>query len=399
MKWLEQLTGVQAVEQLLEYSQDPKIWMTQVFLLVLATVVVNFVLMRVIDILEHYISKSRSLWDDALLEAARVPIKLLIWVVGLSMSIRVMRHVSDAVVFDYAPEARKVAFVIIGALFLTRLIRYVEKNLVNPDRMHQPMDETTAQAVGKLLRISVIITAVLIIMQTLGYSISGVLAFGGVGGIAVGFAARDMLANFFGALVVYMDQPFKVGDWVRSPDREIEGTVEDIGWRMTRIRTFDKRPLYVPNAVFTNVVVENPSRMLNRRIYEKIGIRYDDWHLMKTITDEVRDLLENHDEIDTTQTLMVNFNSYQDSYLEFFIYTFTRTREWVKFHQIKQEILLQVMEIIEKHGAEVAFPTRTLHLFREQHGEHESMDAEDEEYAEYEPTRPGRRGEAEGGDT
>ena len=90
------------------------------------------------------------------------------------------------------------------------------------------------------------------------------------------FAAKDLLANFFGGLTIYLDRPFAVGDWIRSPDREIEGTVERIGWRLTLIRTFDKRPLYIPNAVFTTIAVENPSRMHNRRIYETIGIRYDD---------------------------------------------------------------------------------------------------------------------------
>ena len=73
-----------------------------------------------------------------------------------------------------------------------------------------------------------------------------------------------------------MDRPFTIGDWVRSPDRSIEGTVEDIGWRVTRIRTFDQRPLYVPNAVFSQIAIENPSRMLNRRIYELFGLRYED---------------------------------------------------------------------------------------------------------------------------
>ena len=82
-----------------------------------------------------------------------------------------------------------------------------------------------------------------------------------MGGIAVGFAARDLLANFLGGLSIFMDRPFAVGDWIRSPDREIEGTVEDVGWRVTRIRTFDQRPLYVPNSVFSTVALENPSRL------------------------------------------------------------------------------------------------------------------------------------------
>ena len=109
-----------------------------------------------------------------------------------------------------------------------------------------------------------------------------------VGGIAVGFAARDLLANLFGGLTIYLDRPFSVGDWIRSPDRQIEGVVERIGWRSTVVRRFDKRPLYVPNSVFSTVVVENPSRMTNRRIYETIGLRYDDARVVGAITDAVR---------------------------------------------------------------------------------------------------------------
>ncbi|HAH80902.1 MAG TPA: mechanosensitive ion channel protein MscS, partial [Gammaproteobacteria bacterium] len=127
------------------------------------------------------------------------------------------------------------------------------------------LDQTTASAVGKLLRATVAITGTLLVLQAFGVSVSGVLAFGGIGGIAIGFAARDLLANFFGALMIFLDRPFSVGDWVRSPDRDIEGTVEDIGWRLTRIRTFDKRPLYLPNSIFSSLAVENPSRMNSRR--------------------------------------------------------------------------------------------------------------------------------------
>ena len=95
-------------------------------------------------------------------------------------------------------------------------------------------------AITKLLQMFVIITATLVVLQTLGVSVSGVLALGGIGGLAIGFAAKDLLANFFGGLMLYLDRPFAVGDWIRSPDREIEGDVEQIGWRLTRIRTFDK---------------------------------------------------------------------------------------------------------------------------------------------------------------
>jgi len=153
-----------------------------------------------------------------------------------------------------------------------------------------------------------------------------------------------------------------VGDWIRSPDRNIEGTVEQIGWRLTTIRTFDQRPLYVPNSTFTTIAVENPSRMHNRRIYETIGIRYADVHSMKKIVDEIREMLKNHDEIDTDQTLIVNFLTFNASSLDIMVYTFTKTVVWVRFHEVKEEILLKISDIIESYGAEVAFPTRTLHL-------------------------------------
>ena len=212
------------------------------------------------------------------------------------------------------------------------------------------------------------ITGTLLVLQAFGVSVSGVLAFGGIGGIAIGFAARDLLANFFGALMIFLDRPFSVGDWVRSPDRDIEGTVEDIGWRLTRIRTFDKRPLYLPNSIFSSLAVENPSRMYNRRIYETIGLRYDDIGSMEVIVQAVRELLEASDEIDQKQILMVNFVTFGPSSVDFFIYTFTKTVDWQTYHGVKQRILLNVAKIIESHGAEIAFPTQTLHVVPEPSG-------------------------------
>jgi MscS family membrane protein len=200
------------------------------------------------------------------------------------------------------------------------------------------------------------------ILQTLGFSISGVLAFGGIGGVAVGFASKDLLSNFFGGFIIYMDRPFAVGDWVRSPDREIEGTVENIGWRVTRIRTFDKRPLYVPNSVFSHIAVENPSRMSNRRIKETIGIRYDDASKIEIIINQIKEMLKKHSDIDAGKTLIVNFNCFAPSSLDFFIYTFTKTTDWIEFHNVKQDVLLKIIKIVNENGAEFAFPTSTMHL-------------------------------------
>ena len=124
--------------------------------------------------------------------------------------------------------------------------------------LNRPVLTQRHLALAKLLRLSIVISAVLVALPTVGIEITALLAFGGVGGLAVGFAAQDLLSNFFGGLMIYLDRPFTIGDWIRSPDREIEGTVESIGWRLTVVRTFDKRPLYIPNSVFTTLTVENP---------------------------------------------------------------------------------------------------------------------------------------------
>ena len=333
-----------------------------VFALVFGTAFVAYVVSHIIRALENKFSNTRNLWDDALLHAARKPLVAFVWLQGVYWAAEVAHHYSEAEIFKANQKMLELGFIWIVVWALLRMIKEAEQILVSPVKMKKPMDYTTVNAVSKLSRAVVIITAVLIVMQTLGYSISGVLAFGGVGGIAVGFAAKDLLANFFGGMIVHLDRPFKVGDWVRSPDRNIEGTVEHIGWRVTTIRTFDQRPLYVPNAAFTTIAVENPSRMYNRRIYETIGIRYADVSQMADIVSDIRSMLENHEEIETQRTLIVNFVAFNSSSLDIMVYTFTKTTEWVRFHEIKQDVLLRISDIIEGYGAEVAFPTRTLHL-------------------------------------
>jgi len=183
-----------------------------------------------------------------------------------------------------------------------------------------------------------------------------------IGGIIVGFAAKDLLANFFGGLMIYLDRPFTEGDWIRSPDREIEGTVEYIGWRLTRIRTFDQRPLYIPNSAFANIAVENPSRMSHRRINEAIGVRYDDIGAVPAIVDNVKRMLREHPAIDAEKTLIVNLNEFSASSVDILIYAYTGTTDWSEFHAVKQSVLMKVHEIVAAHGAEIAFPTTTVHL-------------------------------------
>ncbi len=347
-------------------------WVIQVFLVVLSTLIIAFFVRLFLKKLGLKSQQTQNLWDDAFVESLHLPCRGLIWLMGISFAADLVAVEAESSIAPITDKVREIGLIILISWFFVRLVKALEKNLTNPKYQSKPMDLTTARAMGKLLRASIIITATLIVMQNLGYSVSGILAFGGIGGLAVGFAAKDLLANFFGGLTIYLDRPFKVGDWIRSPDKEIEGTVEDIGWRLTRIRTFDKRPLYVPNATFTQISLENPSRMSNRRIKETIGIRYDDATKMDLIVTQVKDMLLSHPDIDTTQTLMVNFDKFAPSSLDFFIYTFTKTTDWGEFHRIKQDVMLKIISIIDNNGAECAFPTSTLHIMNTNALDHQS---------------------------
>lgn len=335
----------------------------KVFGIVFATLVINFFFRRILTQIHIKALSTATVWDDALINSIKRPLTLLVWVLGLSWAAELISAGTETLLSTNIDDLRDIAVLGLLALFVSRFVAECEEGFIK-----RGIDVTTATAIGRLIRISVYITAALSILQTMGFSISGILAFGGVGGIAVGFAAKDLLANFFGGLMIYLDRPFSVGDWIRSPDREIEGTVEQIGWRLSVIRTFDKRPLYIPNSVFANISVENPSRMSNRRIYETFGIRYVDTQKMKLIVEDVKSLLSTHEDIDQSKTLIVNFNAFGPSSVDFFVYTFTKTTDWVLYHGIKEKVLLQIYDIIEVHRAEIAFPTSTIHLEKNNDG-------------------------------
>ncbi len=344
------------LNELDKYISQEQLWMLHVFLIVFAVLIVDFTQKRILNKVQIKLEETKTAWDDALIHAIRKPLSLLIWVYGLSFALDVMN-------IPKTQAIREVGLIVSVAWIAVRFIRFAEENILHQQKIKgKPIDKSTASAVSQLLRSAVIITSFLVALQTMGFNISAILAFGGIGGIAIGFAAKDLLSNFFGGMMIYLDRPFSIGDWIRSSDKEIEGTVEKIGWRLTVIRTFDKRPLYVPNSVFANIAVENPSRMTNRRIYETIGLRYKDAKLLPMIVDDVRAMLLSHEEIDTNNTLMVNFNKFSESSLDFFIYTFTKTTDWQEYHHIKQDVLFKVSEIISKHGADIAFPTSTINI-------------------------------------
>lgn len=309
--------------------------------------------------------KTRTPWDDILLRAANPPIIVFIILLGAH---NIVDSAADALpdragLGEAFHQARAVALVAAMFWFTLRIVAGGERHYRSrPMRIgEKAVDAGSIHAVFRVLRAVVFFIAALMILEALGVSVSGILAFGGVGGIIVGLAAKDMLGNFFSGMVIFWERPFVIGDWIRCPGANLEGVVRHIGWRVTELETFDKRPLYVPNAIFVDNIIENPQRMTNRRIYEYMGLRYDDIGKMSAVLADIRAMLRARDDIDQNKIMMVNFDRYGDSTIDFFVYAFTNTTGWSDFHRIKEEVLLEIAAIVEKRGAEFAFPTRTVH--------------------------------------
>lgn len=307
--------------------------------------------------------KKKYLWLQAVVIAVRKPMVVVIWYLTFVYLLILVSTFFDVTSVSFTlNKAMSLGITIICIWFLLRLIKNVEINMRQMGNGKSTFDETTIDGIIRISKIALFIVAILSVLQSFGVPLAAIYTAAGGAGIGITLAAQDMLKNFFGGLMLYFDRPFSIGDWISSPDKNIEGTVEKIGWRTTKIRTFDKRPLYVPNSTFLNVSVENPSRMQHRRIKTDIGVRYSDFKQIAVITQQIEEMLRADEDIATNQTIWVNLVNFADSALEFRIYAFTKTSEWVPFQKIQQKIFLKILDIIEQNNAEAAFPSRTLYV-------------------------------------
>jgi MscS family membrane protein len=227
-------------------------------------------------------------------------------------------------------------------------------------KIEDPKDEAMLiSLLDRLFTIAVIIVTSAGLMITFGISTTAVATLLGGAGIGLGFSTQQISQNFLTGFMLYFNRPFKEGDWISTND--LQGTVEEIGWYHTKLRTFDRRPLYIPNSVFATTPIENPGQMYNRRIKASIGLRYQDIPLISGISHSIRTMLENHPAIDQDQIILVNFNEWDSSSVNIMVYCFTKTTIWKEWLDQQQEIFLQIAEIVQAAGADFAFPSTTLY--------------------------------------
>ena len=289
-------------------------------------------------------------------------VQFLVWL----GAIVVARNYVNAAIEDYHVTWLTQRLVNVVAVFvalcalMSQLVHLI--NRMEQTQVSKGHDRTSAHMIGRVLKFSAFVILMLLFGEHFGMSVSGLLAFGGIGGIAIGMASKDILSNVFSGTMLYFDRQFNIGDWISSPDRNIEGTVEEIGWRLTKIKTFDNRPLFVPNSLFSSISVENPGRMTHRRISTEIALRYEDAQKVAAIVDDIRQMLRSNSAIDTTQDLLVYFNAFASSSLNVMVYCFTKTTKWGQWLQVQQDVYLQIIEIVKKHDADFAYPSQTVYV-------------------------------------
>ncbi len=300
--------------------------------------------------------------DGIAVEAARKPVGWSLLLGGLYAAFTILPLPEEPVDFDHLITALASAFAIALLLwFGTKLADgFADEWQRRAAKTKSKYDDTLIPVLRSTIKTFLIVLGVILVLQQLGYSVTSLLAGLGIGTAAVALASKDTIANLFGSIVVFIDRPFEVGDWIEIGG--VEGTVEEVGLRTTKIRTFSNSLISLPNSTLTTSAIQNWSRMRKRRIKTTLGITYDaDASKVDAAVEAVRKVLREDERI-LQDFWLVNFSGFGESSLEIFIYAFTATTDWAVYLQVRQEIYLAIMREFEALGVAFAFPSRTVYL-------------------------------------
>ncbi|MBI0579284.1 mechanosensitive ion channel family protein [Neobacillus cucumis] len=228
------------------------------------------------------------------------------------------------------------------------------------EKINNKIDLILIPFISRAIRVIMIAISLSIIGQEFDYDVNGLVAGLGLGGLAFALAAKEAVGNLIGGIVIVTEKPFSIGDWILTPS--VEGIVEDINFRSTKIRTFSQALVTVPNATLANEAITNWSRMGKRRISFDLGLNYRTTkEQIQRVVHRIEFMLNNHEEIHP-ETVMVAFDHYNESSLDVLVYFFTNSTVWAEHVKIKHEINLEIMGILEEEGVEIAFPSRTIYV-------------------------------------
>lgn len=331
-------------------------WLSEIFGLLLFVLAFNLLLNRFLVKLQNKLKQRQAIWQESFASSIAQPLSAFVLFFALV-------HIIDLIAFHtFSTDITKnlSPFLAMGAVlcfswFLFRWKSHVIATLSLQVRQKKiAFDHARIDVVDKLATACIVFFTALILLESTHKNLNTLIAFGGIGGLALAFASQEVISNFFGGVMIYATQPFSKGDWIQVPDRNIEGIVEEIGWYMTLVRSLDKRPIYVPNSIFTKTVVVNPSRMTHRRFKEILSLRFSDMPVLKDIMKDIYNMLKNNSDVDSQNTLIVNLDAFGSNSLDIIVQADLSVLDSVGFAAAKDKILFEIAQIVANHKAEFA---------------------------------------------
>jgi len=327
----------------------------EVFLFIL--IVRPILIKSFIALVRKFTTKTKTVYDDRVVVNLEKPLKFIVMVFGLYIFTSLLYLKSNVVNLSLG------SLTIIGFFWAIMAVLDGIQGIIYKAlaKVSKQLSSEFAKFILRVLKIIIWIVAISSVLSLWGINVTALIASLGLGGLAFALAAKDTAANLFGSIAIMVDKSIKIGDWVKVDG--IEGIVEDIGMRTTKIRTFYKSVVALPNSIVANSHIENFSRRDVRRIKMSIGLTYSTTNAqIEAIIKDIKDMLLNHPGIAQEQTMLVNFNNFADSAKEIFIYTFTNTAIWDEYLNIREDVQYKINDIVLKHGSDFAFPSQSVYV-------------------------------------
>ncbi len=311
----------------------------------------------IIRVLHPFTKRTKTYYDERILSALKGPLSFVFIIIGIRLFFALLfletdfiNHIiSSLITFNVFWAIYELTFALRGGIY-----HFTAK--LNPELSYE-----VGNFILAIIRAIVIAIGAGSLLQVWGINVAGLVAGLGIGGLAFALAAKDTAANLFGSVALLFDKSIRIGEWIKIGN--VEGVVEDIGMRTTKIRSFGKSLVMLPNQVIANSPIENFSRRGVRRIKMTIGLTYGtNSEQIANIVEDIKTMLRSHKGIAQKETMLVNFKSFGDSSLDIFIYTFTNTANWAKYMDIKEDINLQIMKIVEENNSSFAFPSQSIYV-------------------------------------
>lgn len=337
-------------------------WMTELAAIVVFVIIFNIILKWLLLKLHERLKGKGDIWKDCLVVALIKPLTSIVWLIAAIQALNFfcIRCTAQALITSHHAVIKS-GLIVATAWFFLRWKKLVVKRLVERGKESEEFfDHGKIDAIDKILTLVIYLIAALLLLEQTGSSMNTLIAFGGVSGLAVAFASQQIIANFFGGVMIYLTQPFTVGEWILLPEKDIEGHVEEIGWYTTMIRTLDKQPIYVPNSMLTNILVTNYSRMTHRQFKQTLSLRSQDLPAFPAIIQDLKKLFHDHPKIDQHQHPRVHFGALGPVGFEIHISAYTTITDKKGFEALVQDLLYHITAIISNNNAEFAVSTSAI---------------------------------------